>query len=65
MKNNEIMPFAATWIQVEIIILSGVAALKANIWFKSHLCQNLLSASRPLCSIDLIFKMRVIQILAL
>ena len=29
-KNNEIMPFAATWMDLEIIILSEVSQTKTN-----------------------------------
>ena len=33
-KNNEIMPFAATWIELEMIILRGVSQKENN---KYHL----------------------------
>ena len=35
-KKNEIMPFAATWIDLETIILSEVNQTKTNIWYHLH-----------------------------
>ena len=32
-KKNKIMPFAATWIDLEIIILSEVNQTKTNTWY--------------------------------
>ena len=34
-KENEIMPFAETWMDLEIIILSEVSKRKTNIWYHS------------------------------
>ena len=36
-KKNEIMPFAATWMQLEIIILSEVRKRKTNITYMWNL----------------------------
>ena len=32
-ETDKIMPFAATWIDLEIIILSKISQRKANIWY--------------------------------
>ena len=38
-KNNEVMPFAATWMDLEIIILNEVSQRKTNIGY--HYMGNL------------------------
>ena len=35
-KENEIMPFVATWMDLEIIILSEVSQTKTNIIYRSY-----------------------------
>ena len=36
-KNNEIMPFTATWMDLEIIILSEISQRKTNIiWYHPY-----------------------------
>ena len=32
-KKNEIMPFTATWMDLEIIILSEISQIKTNIYY--------------------------------
>ena len=39
-KKNKIMPFAATWIDLEIIILSKVSQTKTNIIYHSYVEPN-------------------------
>ena len=39
MEKNEIMAFAATWIELEIIILSEVNQKRNIIWYHLH-CTN-------------------------
>ena len=48
MKKNEIMPFAATWMDLEIIILSDVSQTEkdkyhdlANVWTEKIIQMNL------------------------
>ena len=36
-KKNEIMPFAATWIDLEIIILSEISQTKANTYYITYM----------------------------
>ena len=35
-KKNEILPFAATWMELEGIMLSEISQKKTNIWLHSH-----------------------------
>jgi len=41
-KKNQIMPFAATWMEPETLILSEVRKRKTNtIWYHSYLVSNI------------------------
>ena len=35
-KKNEVMPLAATWMDLEISILSEVSQTKTNIWYRLY-----------------------------
>ena len=37
-KKNEIMPFAVTWMDLEIIILSEVSQAEKDKYMISHIC---------------------------
>ena len=39
-KENEIIPFAVTWMGLEIIILTEVRQRKTNIWYHLHVKSN-------------------------
>ena len=39
-KKNKIMPFAATWMDLVIIILNEVSQTKTNIWYLSYVESN-------------------------
>ena len=38
---NEIMPFAATWMDLEIVKLSEVSQTERKIWYDTHYTWNL------------------------
>ena len=40
-KNNKIMPFAATWIELETLILSEVSQKEKDIVFLTHSCKTI------------------------
>ena len=39
-KKNKIMPFAATWMHLEIIILSEIRQRKANVTYITHMLNH-------------------------
>ena len=49
-KKTEIMPFAATLMELEIIILSEVGQIKTNIWY------HLYMESKKMIQMNLIYK---------
>ena len=50
-RKNEIMPFIATWMDLEIIILSGVSQRKTNV-----ICNHLYVESKKIATNGLIYK---------
>ena len=49
-KKYEIMPFVATWMQLEIIVLSEVRKRKTNsILYNLNMCNLICGTSEPIC----------------
>ena len=47
-KKNEIMPFAATWMCLQIIILSGISQIKTNIiWYHLYVESKKIGTNEP------------------
>ena len=52
-KRNEVMPFAATWMDLDIVILSEVSQTKTNI-----ICYRLYVESKNMVQINLLTKQK-------
>ena len=46
-KNNEIVPFAATWMDLEIIILSEVSQTEKDIYHITYICKLKYGTNKP------------------
>ena len=53
-KKNEIMPFAATWMDLEFVILSEVSQAEKDKYMISHICGILKNGTN-----ELIYKTKI------
>ena len=53
-KKNKIIPFAATWVDLEIIILSEVSQTKTNnIWYHLYVESKIYDTNEPIYKIEI------------